>query len=188
MQIKERTKKQINEKIGGMSEFLKIEYLEECLKAPITFDVKKFVQEILIELYQQRKMYSQAARHCISNAEISLRYVEKIEQYVKAVKLYVKAGMLNEADISYRKSLACGNAKEKKEIEGEIVRYYWEQAEKFEKQNKRAHAVKIYEKLFQILKDENQKTEAKKKIIEIYEKMGRIKEAIEMKRSESSKH
>ncbi len=184
MQIKERTKKQIQERADSMSDFLKIEYLEECLKTPITFDIKKFVQDMLIEIYLQRKMYSQAAKYAVSNSEISVRYIDKIENYLKAAKLYVKAGMLNDADICYRKSLACGNIEQKKQVEGEIIRYYWEQAENFEKQDKRVHAVRIYEKLRQLVKDENQKSEIKQKLIKLYERMGKIKEAVDLKRSE----
>jgi len=184
MQIKERTKKQISEKIKGMNEFLKIEYLEECLKAPITFNVKKFVQDLLIELYWQRKMFSQAAKYSVSNAEISVKYTEKIENYMKALRLYVMAGLLTDADITYRRALACGNSSQKKEIEVDVINFYKKQAEVFEKHDKRAHAIKVYEKLLRFIKDEQEKEEVKIKLIDMYEKVGKMREAVDLRRNE----
>jgi len=79
------------------------------------------------------------------------------------------------ADDAFRKALASGNMKEKEEMKNAIKQLYKKQAEVYEKVKRNANALKIYEKLLQMV-DEGEKPEIKKKLLELYKILGKIRE------------
>lgn len=175
MQVNEKTRQEIEGKLKGMTDFLKMEYLESCLKYHRDFDAKKFCNLKLAELYEGRSMFSEAARNMSSMAEMAATFKEKIQAYMKETELWIKAARYDLADDAFRKALASGNMKEKEEMKKAIKQLYKKQAEVYEKVRRNANALKIYEKLLQMA-DEDEKPEIKKKLLELYKILGKIRE------------
>ncbi len=175
MKVVEKTLPQIENKLKTMSDFLKMEYLEECSKQNIDMNIKKFCSQELVKLYSGRNMFSEAAKNMSSLADIAVTYKDKIQAYMAEIELWIKTGDYERADESFRKSLACGNTKEKEEIKKTIKELYLKQALIYEKANKNSNALKIYERLLHIA-EENEKLDIKKKILPLYGKLGRIRD------------
>ena len=175
MQIKEKHKQEIEEKARGMSDFLRMEYLEKCLRENFSFDIKRFCNFELANIYNQRKMFSEAARKMTAIGEISVTFREKKQSYMKAAEFYIKAGLYDGAETSLKKAQENGNDAERKEMKNAIKILLKEQAEVYEKENRKAKAVEVYNWLYR-LSEELEKAEIKKKLAELYLKLGRTSE------------
>ena len=79
------------------------------------------------------------------------------------------------------------NAPEKAEIFTTIKQFYKRQAEIFEFKRRKNNAVKIYEKLLNMDISNIERKEIKKKLLELYENLGKIKEYIALKNTEKEK-
>lgn len=175
MKVIEKTIPQIENKLKTMSDFLKMEYLEECSKQNIDLNIKRFCNQELSKLYTGRNMFSEAAKNISSVAEMAATYKEKINAYMAEAELWIKSGDYEMAEEAFRKSLAYGNTKEKQEMKEAFKALFLKQALMHEKANKNSNALKIYEKLLHMA-DDKEKLEIKKKILPLYGKLGKIRE------------
>ena len=66
MQVKENGKQEIEEKFLEMSEYLRMNYLENCLKSGLDFETRKFVLVKLCGLYESKKMFVDAGKMMLS--------------------------------------------------------------------------------------------------------------------------
>lgn len=181
-QAKESKKEDIESRlktIGG--DMLKIEYLENCLKQPLTLDVRKFVHLQVAQLYEGKLMYAEAAKNLNGAAEISVTFREKMELYMKEAGMYVTHGSYDKADEAFGKALACGNTKEKEELKKRIKEIYLSKAREFERLNRLNNAIKIYEKVrVHSYVSEDEKRAINAKLIPLYNKVGKIQEAMRL--------
>jgi len=175
MKVTEKTIPEIEAKFNALSPFLKMEYLEECSKQNADLNIKRFCCKKLAELYEFRQMFSEAAKNMSSLADMAITFKEKISFFLKETELWIKSNQYDIADETYRMAIAIGNTKEKEEVKKAVKEIYNKQAFYFEKTNKNANALKIYEKLLHIV-EEGEKLEVKKKILPLYKKLGKIHE------------
>ena len=180
MQIKESSKIEVENKAKNMSDFLRMEYFETCLKQIKGIDVRKFCHEELAKLYDGRNMFLEAARHQKAMSDLSITFKEKIQSYVKEIVLWIKANQLDNADKSMREVISIANSVEKEEIKKAIKDFYQKQAIAYEGSMKNANALKLYEKLFEMSNDA-EKPALKEKLLFLYDKMGKIREYMRMK-------
>jgi len=186
MIVREKTRPEIETKLRSMSDFLKMEYLENCLKQQdLAHDVKRFVHQNLALLYEPRSMFSEAAKNMESVADVSVTFKDKIDAFLKVIELYVKAGMFDMADNALRKAMSCANASQRVNIRMNVKEMYKNQAIKYEKIDKPGNAMKIYEKMMALEEDVSAKNEIKRKLLPIYERLGKIREYSTMSRTMS---
>lgn len=175
MLVQEKTRGEIEQKLNVMSDFLKMEYLESCIKQFREFDVKRFCSMKLAELYEGRNMFSEAARHASAAADMATTFSEKIHAYMKETGLWIKAGHYERADESLRKGLSSANTREKFEMKHAVKNLYKKQAEAYERAARNSNALKVYQKLLE-LSDDAEKRGIKMKLLVFYEKLGKIRE------------
>jgi len=175
MKVFEKTMPEIEAKLKTMSDFLKMEYLEECSKQKIDLTIKKFCNQELAKLYEARKMFPEAAKNMNSVAEMAVTYKDKVQAYMAEIGLWIKAGSYELADESLQKAVACCNAREREELKKTVIDVYKNQALAHEKANKNSNALRIYEKLLHMT-SESEKLEIRKKILPLYKKLGKIHE------------
>lgn len=181
---KDVSKSEIEEELIGKGEFVQIDYLSKLLKERLHRDTKKFVCLKLAEIYEKKNMFSDAAKMFEHIAMISIAFSEKIKNFVKEAELYIKAGFFDMADYAMKKALSEANASEKAEIYFAIKDFYKRQAQAYERELRRNHALKIYEKLLEMNISELERKEIKEKILGLYEKLGRLKEYFALKKFE----
>ena len=180
MQVLERTKEQIQTKSERMNDFLRMEYLEACTKQNIDISTMKYCSNELSKLYEKNHMYSEAIKYLNKLKEISPSQKERNQVYKKEVELLIKGGFYEKAEAMYN-SLFKSLAEEKYELNREMIETYKNEASNFEKANKNAGLLKVYEKLIHHL-NRAEKTEIKKKMFVLYKRLGKVKESIEIER------
>jgi len=153
-----------------------MDYLQRALKSGLDFDTRKFVLLRLAGIYEAKRMFNEAARLIKSSADINTTYAGKINDYMKSVELFIKSGNFDEADIVFKQALACGNNKEKEEIKTNLKSYYVSQAEIYLGLDKRNHAKKTYERILKLELNPNEKLEIQKKLLDLYQRLGLIRE------------
>lgn len=178
MLVKETTKEEIEAKASTMSDFLKMEYFESCLKQhrETSFEIKKYVSTQLANLYEKRSMYIEAAKNMNAIADIASTFNEKRIAFVRVVELCIKAGAYDRADDAFKKAMACANTVEKQEIKSQVKAWYKIQAQSHEKAQKNGNALKAYEKFNSLELDDKEKQEVKQKLLFLYNKLGKIRD------------
>lgn len=182
MQIREENRREIEEKLKNLGDYVKIDYLERCLKKQLNFDARKFVLLKLADLYETKKMFLDAAKMVLSAANINTTFQGKMNDFVRSAGLFVQGGDFNNADSTFEKALVCGNEKQKKEIKMMKLKNYSDQAEFYLKNDKRKHATATYEKLLSMDINLNEKRTMQETLLGLYEKLGKIRDYYSLKR------
>lgn len=181
-EARETTREEIENKlktIGG--DMLKIEYLENVLKQNQTFDIKKFANVKLAELYEKRLMLKEAAKNLDAAAEIAVTFREKIDLYKKQIEVCVNHGSLDAAEEAFRKAIVASNEPEKRELRDYLKSVYFKRAEELERMQKNSNAIKIYEKLLPLgFVSEEEKRKINSKLAVLYRRVGKILESMRL--------
>ena len=180
MQVLEKKREEIEAKANTMSDFLKMEYLESCLKAVPDINVSRYCYKKLSELYEKKIMYSEAAKYIAKFGELCVGSKEKVSAIVKEAELLAKAGQYDPADYLYKKAMALADTPEKFEIKRNMIAFYKQEAANYEKSNRSTAALKVYEKLAHFVTDA-EKNDVRKRMLEIYRRLGRVKDYIRLK-------
>ncbi len=176
------TKSEVEKELADKGDFVQIDYLTNFLKESMTRDMKKFVFIKLAELYEKTGMLKEAAKNHSDAALISIPFAEKINHYVKEAELYIKTGDFEKAEEARKKAMSEANSAEKDEIYLTIKDFYKKEAETYERGLKRAHAARFYEKLLEMRISDSERKEIKEKLMDIYEKLGKTKEYLILKK------
>jgi len=176
--IREKSVEEIEAKLVGMTTDLnQIAYLESALKADLTYDVKRFIWDKLVELYEARGMFDKAGRAMQGKAGVEVSFKDKIESYLSAGELYAKAKKLEDAEEMFLRAYRNAKGDEKLRIKLAMKNIFLVSAHDLEKKGKRLGAVKYYEKLIKMPLDELEKKEIKEKLVGGYRALGRFKDA-----------
>ncbi len=174
MNVKEVTRREIEAKLSTIGDYVKMDYLQTCLKKSLDFDTRKFVLTRLSATYESRKMFLEAAKLMRSAADINATHESKMNDFVKSSELFIKAGDYQEADNTLTKALASATSSQKIAIKIRMKDSYKAQAKELLTKDKRKHAMDAYEKLLTQDLDPLEKKEAQKSLLYLYEKLGKI--------------
>ncbi len=178
MQVREKNIDEIKEKLKSINTDLnKINYLEEAIKERgYSFEIKRFLLGELAKLYDERKMFSKAARYMSNKASIEITNKDKIDSYLYSAELYSKSHDVEEADNIFNKAYNESNPRDKPRILLTKKNIYMEFAKDLEKKGKKVTASKFYEKLIRMPIDNSEKLEIKEKLIQTYRALGLFRE------------
>jgi tetratricopeptide (TPR) repeat protein len=177
--VRENTKEEIEAKLNKLvTSLTKIEYLESALKkTSLSYDLKRFVWNSLIALYESEGMYDKAARAISSRAGIDVTFKEKIEAYLKAGGYYAKVGRIDEAEDMFTRAIREANTEQKNMILLTRKNVYLASALDLERKGRKAMAGNFYEKLLKMKLEEVEKKDVKEKLMNLYKSLGKFKEA-----------
>lgn len=178
------TRRELEEKIARVGDYVKMDYLQSALKSQLDFDTRRFALTKLAQIYEARKMYLEAGKLMRAAAEINVTFDGKIGDYMKSVDLLIKYGAYDEADISFSKAMGSSTEIQKNNLKAkrkDMVRVH---AEDCVKRDKRAHALAAYEKLMEIpeLMGEEKKR-AQTALLDLYQKLGKVREFASLRNS-----
>ena len=176
-------KSEIENAIKNCGDFVKIDHLTRLLKEKVPTDTRKFIQLKLGEIYERRFMFVDSAKAYEDAASCATTFAEQIKCYVKEAELLIMAGDFVRAEDSMKKAMVQANDFEKGSIYEGIKNFYKKQADALEKGNKRGNAVRIYEKLLEMQISDDERRLIKLKLVNLYEKLGKIREFIATKKS-----
>ena len=181
------TRREVEEKLSKVGDFVRMDYLSDCLKKNLDFDTRKFVLNTLAKIYEGRGIFLEAGRLMKASADINTTFEGKISDFMKSAELYVKAGSFDESDISFNKALALATQKQKEELKNKRKEIIKKQAEDYAKKDKRKHAMDAYEKLASLDLPLSEKKEVQKALLGLYEKLGKINDYYQVKRAMEAK-
>lgn len=182
MQVKENNRKDIEARFMSMNDFVKMDYLSSCLKNPLDFDTRKFVLIKLAELFENKGMFIDAGKYIRTAAEINTSRQNKIDDFLKAVGLFIKAGDYEEADITHKKMIPLLEEGQARQIEAKIKESYKVQGKLLIEKNKRKQAIDLYEELASMNLSNIERDEVQKKLLELYEGVGDVSSYRTLKR------
>ncbi|MCK9595997.1 hypothetical protein M0R19_02335 [Candidatus Pacearchaeota archaeon] len=169
---KEMSKLEIEKALNGQGDYVQIDNLTRFLKENLPMDMKKFLYARLIEVYQRRNMFADAAEICNRLIEISMTPADRITCSVKEVEFLIKAGFFDKADLVMRRIVGDSNAREGQRIESLVKGYYQNQAQIYEKEKRRNNAIKTYEKILTLNISNLERGDVEKKLLELYKELG----------------
>ena len=171
----------IKKELENKGDFVQIDYLTKLLHERIPSYIRRFVHQRLEEIYEKKTMYIDAAKMCNNLAIESVAFSEKRRYHLKEAGLYIVAEKFDETDEAMKKAMREANASEKVEIFITIKEFYKRHAELLEIKRRKNSALKIYEKLLKMNLSNVERKEIQKKLLELYENLGKIKEYITLK-------
>jgi tetratricopeptide (TPR) repeat protein len=173
---KEMTKIEIEKELKGQGDYVLIDNITRFIKENPAIDIKRFVYLKLVEVYEKRNMFIDAAEVYNKLIEISLIEKNKVEYLIKATECYVKAGFFDKADLALKKAVSEANIPERSKITLSIKEFYKNQAQLYEKEKRRQKAVQTYEKMLTMSYLDFEKEEINKKLLQLYKELGMVEQ------------
>ena len=171
---KDMNKSEIEKELSGKGDYVLIDNITRFAKESIPTDIRKFIYTKLIEIYERRNMFGDAADIYAKLSEISAIPAEKSNYLIKETEDCIRAGFFDKADIAIKKIIANVKATERPKIMISIKEFYKKQAEIYEKEKRRSFAVKTYEKMLTLNISDAEKNEINKKLLGLYKELGMI--------------
>lgn len=177
--LKENNIEEIKTKLSKMNTDLnKLSYLELATKEQrYSYEIKRFLWEETSKLYEQRKMFEKAGKAMSNKAAMEITIKDKIESFLKAAELYVRAGNVENADDIFIKASREANTEQKAKIELAKKNIYFRFGDELEKTGKKASALKFYEKLIKMHIDPIERKIVKEKLVQTYKSLGKFQDA-----------
>jgi tetratricopeptide (TPR) repeat protein len=176
------TEADMRSKLSTLSYELKIEYLENLLKKIILpNDVKYSASKLLADLYLQKGWISSAAKAMTRAAETVTTYEARKEVYMNIGMLYVQAMEFVQAGDAFKKAMDAAAPGERVALQKKIRLAWMSEAERMEKGSRRPKALEVYDRLLRTTNDYHEQDMLMKRMMYLYEKLGRIKDAIALR-------
>jgi tetratricopeptide (TPR) repeat protein len=171
------SKSEIERELAEKGDFVQIDYLNRFIAQKPPLHDKKFAFMRLIDIYQAKGMFNDVAKIYNNLALLALSPQERIDCLIKETKAHIQAGHFDEADSVMRRAMDEVTIVKKADIYEDIKRFYKNQAESHEKENKRNHAIKFYEKLLGMKITDSERNEVKGKLLSLYDQLGKFRES-----------
>ena len=176
MLTKGMSKSEIEKELKGKGDFIQIDYLNRFIAQKPPLHEKKFAFMKLIEIYQSKGMINDVAKIYSNLSTLALSPQERGDYLIKETKAHIQGGRFDEADAVMRRAMEEVPIVKKTEIYEDIKRFYHQLAEQYERESRRNHAVKIYEKILGMKISEQEKGEIKSKLLALYDQLGKFRE------------
>ena len=171
------TRKEVEAKLVGVGDYVKMDFLQRCLKKNLDFDTKRFVMIKLVQVYEIRSMFLEAGKIARNVADINTTFEGKYNDFAKSMDLFVKGGDYNEAEVSFKKALACSSEKNKLVLKNRLKEILKARAKELIAKDKRKNAMDAYEKLSELpFLDSLERKEVQTALSHLYQKLGKIRE------------
>jgi tetratricopeptide (TPR) repeat protein len=174
---KSMSRSEVERELKGKGDFVQIDYLTRFIGQKPPLHEKKYAFMKLIEIYEGKGMFNDVAKIYSNLSILATSSQEKIECLIKETKSYIQGGRFDEADAVMRRAMDEVTIVKKADIYEDIKNFYKKQAEVYEKESKRNHAIKVYEKLLGMKISDAERNESKKKLLDLYEQLGKFRES-----------
>lgn len=175
------TRRELEDRLSKVGDYVKLDLLASALKKQIDLDTKKFCLLKLAEIYEQRKMFSEAAKMMRGAAEINITYDGKMNDFMKSCTLFIQSGNFAEGEVSFTKALGCATELQRGRLKTQRKEAYKVQAKEYVLRDKRSHAVEAYEKMLSLDLTPDEKRDVQNILLGLYEKLGKVKDFYSMK-------
>tara|TARA_Y100000310_G_scaffold75804_1_gene72197 strand:+ start:11484 stop:12047 length:564 start_codon:yes stop_codon:yes gene_type:complete len=177
--VRETNLEEIQARLKEMNTDLnQVNYLEAALSSGgFSLEIKRYLYGELSKLLEGRKMLERAAKAISNKAGIEPMKKDKIEGYLKAAELYSQIGKVEEADDMFRRATRDTTPSDHARVVLARKNIYMKFAKELESKQKRASAIKFYERLFKMSLDDSEKASVKESLLSLYKALGLFSEA-----------
>ena len=183
MKTEEKSVREISDKLKGMGDYVKMGYLKDCLRRTLDLETRRFVLSNLSAIYEKRKMLGEAGKLYRILADLNLNKDSRVNDFVKSVELFIRAGILEEAEVSYYKALNSVKEIEKHRIIEGVKGFYLSQARVYSAKGKRRHASLMYEKLLKSFQlNIAEKRFVNLELANLYKQLGKVRESLDLEK------
>ena len=176
-------KRELEEKIKNVGDYVKMDLLSSALKIQIDIETKKYCLAKLTEIYEARRMFSEAARMIKNAAELNSTYEGKMNDFMKSCTLFIKGGSFDDGDVSFTKALGCATDLQKGRLKSARKEAYKAQAKEYVAKERRSHALVAYQKLLTFDLTPEEKREIQGTLLTLYERLGKVQDFYALKAS-----
>ena len=134
---KEMNREEIEREFIGKGDYVLIDNITRFLKENVPQDTRRFAFLKLVEIYERRNMFFEAADIYKKLSEIAMKSSDKINYLVKEAECYIKSGIFEKADAAIARISDGVKQAEKNRIMIYIAQAYKKQAEVYEKEKRR---------------------------------------------------
>lgn len=168
-------KAEIEKELYGKGDYVQIHDLRRFIQENLPVDIKRVACVRLVEIYERRNMFIEAAYIYDKLAEMAVSAAEKVSFLIKEIECSVRGNSMERADAVMLKIMTFAKPIEKNGIMMSVREFYRKQAQVYEKEKRKSKAVEIYEKLL-TMKDvsEDEKSEINKKLVVLYRELGMV--------------
>jgi tetratricopeptide (TPR) repeat protein len=177
---KEMNKAEIEREFAGKGDYVLIDNITRFLKENLSQDIRRICFVKLVEIYERRNMFFEAANLYDKLAEIAMNSFDRINYLLKEADCYIKSGIFEKADATVTKLAEYAKSAEKNRIMIYISQAYKRQAEVYEREKRRNKAAKTYEKLLTMNIPEDEKKEVNQRLSVLYKELGMIDEYMKL--------
>jgi hypothetical protein len=178
----EPSKEDIERGLEGKGDFVRLDRIDNFLKQTKSLDIRKFLLAKQAEIYEAKGMLAEAARIHDALAHLSLTLSDKTNQHMKETELYVRGSMLEQADLAMKKAMTEMDERQKESVRKSVIDLYLKQGSEFERSQRRAQAMKLYEKMLTMhYASAGDKETANKRLLNLYEQTGKVREFFNLK-------
>ena len=178
---KEMNREEIERELVGKGDYVLIDNITRFLKENVPQDTKRFVFLKLVDIYEKRNMFFEAADIYKKLSEIAMSSSDRVDYLLKEAQCYIKSGIFEKADVAISRIPEDVKQAERNRIMLYIAEAYKKQAEVYEKERRRSKAGKTYEKLLTMNISEGEKERIRKKLSGLYNELGMIDEYMKLK-------
>jgi tetratricopeptide (TPR) repeat protein len=171
------SRSEIERELRGKGDFVQIDYLNRFIAQKPPIHEKKYAFLKLIEIYNEKKMFNDIAKIYSNLAILATSPQERVDCLIKETKAHIQDGRFDESDAVMRRAIEEVPIIKKSDIYEDIKEFYKMQAGVFEKEAKRNHAIKVYEKLLSMKISDVERDTAKGKLLSLYEQLGKFRES-----------
>lgn len=164
----------------------KLEFIEKAMKKGMPTETKITALEIMGDIHKKKRWFNTAAKNYCYAADLAPTFREKIDLYFKGAVMFLQAGDYFSADDNFRKVLVLSTNEKKPELQEKINSLYFEQALRYEQEKKYTKAIQAYFKILSLKIQTEKILEAYDKLEMLYEKIGKPREAAQMKTNKES--
>lgn len=181
MRVKETTRKEIEQKFMSMNDYVKIGYLESCLRNNLDFETRKFVLVKLSGLLEDKGMHLEAAKNMKAAADINTNVQSKVNDFIKSIELFVKAGDFEKAEAMMTRAISLAE-NQRIVVENSAKEIYRTHARACVEKNKRKQALDVYESYLDLNLSNEERKFAENKLLELYLSVGDMNKYNSLKR------
>lgn len=169
-------RKEVEAKLALSGDYVKMDYLQACLKKQLDFDTKRFVMLKLATIYESRRIFLEAAKLMRNVADINTTNEGKVNDFAKSMDLFIKSGNYSEAELSLKKAIAVATDTQKVALKLRMKELFKAQAKEYLAKDKRKHAAETYEKMLEIGLNPLERREVQNALLQLYQKLGRVQD------------
>lgn len=182
MYVLEKNREEVRNRANTMSDFLRMEYLGSCTETIRDLSVLEYCYAELARLYENKVMYTEALKYLAKLSSLTTTNTSKLKIFEKQIEILIKSGNYDRVLDYYKEAAKIATTINAYDLKRKIVEMFYAEASKLEDGKKYYALSKLYERLILFLTD-YEKTEAKKKLLVCYDKLGKVRESIELEKN-----